>query len=64
MEEDGYEDEDDSYDDPEYDDDDSGPGLFESLKERASRKSVRKSMVRRAKENMPPRDRMGINRSR
>lgn len=72
MEENGCEDEDDSYDDLEYEDDgseeeddeDSGPGLFESLKERASRKSVRKSMVRRAKENMPPRDRMGINRSR
>ena len=72
MEEDGYEGEDDPYDDPEYEDDgseeeddkDSGPGLFESLKERASRKSVRKSMVRRAKENRPPRDRMGINRSR
>lgn len=61
MDEDGYEYEDDAEDE---NDEDSGPGLFESLKERASRKSVRKSMVRRAKENMPPRDRMGINRSR
>ena len=59
---------DDDVDDDGYcddgDDGDDALGLFGSLRERASRRSVHRTLVRRAKENMPPRDRMGINRSR
>lgn len=60
---DDYADEDEFADDGD-DSDVDGPGFIGNLKERASMKAARKKLVRRAKENMPPRDRMGFRRSR